>query len=237
MAQVVDSQGIEQRLASVRGAIDDAARRAGRDPGEVCLIAVSKMQPAEAISAAHAAGQRDFGENYVQELVAKAASLEGLAGLHWHAIGALQRNKVKDVARIAAAVHAVDRVELAVELRRRAEAAGRVVDALVEVGVAGEQHKAGCAPGDARAIVEALTGSPWVRAVGLMTVPPMTEDPEDARPHFRALAALRDELRQAGFEAMRELSMGMSADFAVAIEEGSTLVRVGTAIFGSRATR
>lgn len=224
------------RLAAVRGAIDAAAGGAGRDPASVRLIAVSKTQPVSAIAAAHAAGQRDFGENYAQELSSKADALRGLEGLRWHAIGALQRNKVRDVVRVATTVHAVDRVELAAELRRRAEAAQRAVEALIEVSVAGEEQKAGCAPEDARAIVEALTGGPWVRVVGLMAVPPLAEHPEASRPHFRALRVLRDELRARGHDGLVELSMGMSGDFAVAIEEGATMVRVGTAIFGARAT-
>jgi pyridoxal phosphate enzyme (YggS family) len=231
----MDVGGIAERLAAVRRAIDEATARAGRDPGSVRLIAVSKTQPAEAITAAYAAGQRDFGENYVQELTAKADALRGLQGLRWHAIGALQRNKVRDVARVATTVHAVDRIELATELRRRAEASQRVVEALVEVSVAGEAQKAGCTPADARAIVDALSGDPWVRVVGLMAVPPLAEDPEATRPHFRALRLLRDALRGDDHDALKELSMGMSGDFAVAIEEGATMVRVGTAIFGARA--
>jgi hypothetical protein len=233
----MDDGGIAQRLAEVRTAIAAAAVRAGRDPSEVLLVAVSKTQPAAAIAAAHAAGQRDFGENYVQELLAKATELAPLDGLRWHAIGALQRNKARDVARVAAVVHTIDRVELATELVRRAEAAGRTVDALIEVGIAGEEQKAGCRPEQARAIAHELARSSAVRPVGLMTVPPIADDPEETRPWFAALRTLRDELRDTGFPSLRELSMGMSSDYAVAIEEGATIVRVGTAIFGARSPR
>lgn len=218
-------------------AIEAAARSASRDPAGIRLVAVSKHQPAAAIAAAHAAGQRDFGENYVQELVGKAEELGSLEGLRWHAIGALQRNKVRDVARVAHVVHTVDRVELATELRRRAAAADRAVDVLIEVSIAGEEQKAGCAPAEVGRVLEALAADDRVHAVGLMAIPPLADDPEATRPHFRALRVLRDELRAAGHGELRELSMGMSADFAVAIEEGATLVRVGTAIFGARPAR
>lgn len=234
MEHPIDRDAIAGRLQQVRGAIDAAARAAGRDPAEVRLVAVSKHQPAAAIAAAHAAGQRDFGENYVQELVGKAAELAALDGVCWHAIGALQRNKVRDVVRVAHVVHTVDRVELATELRRRA---ARPIDVLIEVSIAGEAQKAGCAPSAVAGVLEALAGDPRVRAVGLMAIPPVADDPEATRPHFRALRLLRDTLRDAGHDAVRELSMGMSADFAVAIAEGATIVRVGTAIFGERPAR
>jgi pyridoxal phosphate enzyme (YggS family) len=225
---------VAENLARVRARIASAAAASARAPDSIRLLAVSKKKSAGDIRAAYAAGQRDFGENYVQELTAKADALSGLEGLRWHAIGALQRNKVRDVARVASVIHAIDRLELAAELRRRAEAAGRAVEALVEVSVAGEEQKAGCAPGDARAIVEALSGGPWVRVVGLMAVPPLAEDPEASRPHFRALRSLRDDLRAQGHDGVVELSMGMSGDFEIAIAEGATMVRVGTAIFGAR---
>jgi hypothetical protein len=228
-----DLDKVPSRLAEVKQRIEEATRKAGRAPGSARLVAVSKGKPAEAIRAAFAAGQRDFGENYAQELVAKAEALGDLAGLRWHAIGQLQRNKAKQVARVASVVHSVDRADLASELGRRAEAAARSVDVLIEVNIAGEATKSGCAPEEASAVLDAIAKAPSLRAVGLMTMAPFFDEPELARPTFAALRALRDKL--GGASALPELSMGMSHDFEVAIEEGATLVRVGTAIFGSRA--
>lgn len=223
---------IPERLADVKRRIEAAARAAGRSPDSVRLVAVSKTKPAEAIRAAYAAGQRDFGENYVQELTQKAEALSDLEGLRWHAIGQLQRNKVKPVARIASVVHVVDRAELATELSNRAAAASRTLDVLVEVNVAGEASKGGCAPDGVGALLEVISRAPSLRAIGLMTMPPFFDDPELARPAFTELRAIRD--RNGGALALPELSMGMSHDFEVAIAEGATLVRVGTAIFGAR---
>jgi pyridoxal phosphate enzyme (YggS family) len=216
------------RLAAVRARIDAAARAAGRDPSSVTLVAVSKTQPAEAIRAAYAAGQRDFGENYAQELVAKHAALADLDGLRWHFIGALQRNKAKDVAPRAHVIEAVDRLELARELDKRAAAAGRTLEVLLEVNVGGEASKSGAAPADVPALVDAVRALPRLALRGLMTIPPEVDDPADARPYFAALRALAQE------HGLAELSMGMSHDFEAAIAEGATLVRVGTAIFGAR---
>jgi pyridoxal phosphate enzyme (YggS family) len=227
------SDTIAGRLALVRAGLARAAERAGRDAKDVRLVAVSKKQPASAIVEAHAAGQRDFGENYVQELASKASSLAALEGIRWHAIGALQRNKAKDVVRFAHVIHTIDREELALEVAKRAAAIGRAIDVLVEVDLAGEDQKAGCAPGDVPALVSACAAAGLV-VVGLMAIPPASDDPEATRPHFARLRTLRDELLQRGHATVRELSMGMSHDFEVAIEEGATLVRVGTAIFGAR---
>lgn len=227
-----DSERIQARLAEVRAGIEAATQRAGRDPGSVRLVAVSKNKPAEAIRAAYAAGQRDFGENYAQELEEKAAALADLDGIRWHAIGQLQRNKAKVVARVARFVHAVDREELAVELGRRASAAGVMLEALVEVNVSGEASKGGCMPaalGELLGVIRRLEG---LRVVGLMTIPPASDEAEATRPVFAALRALRDE--HGGVAALPELSMGMTHDYPIAIAEGATMVRVGTAIFGSR---
>lgn len=222
---------IATRIAEVRRRIDEAAIRAGR-PGGVRLLAVSKTKPAEAIRAAYAAGQREFGENYAQELAQKAEALRDLDGLVWHFIGRLQRNKARQVAPLAQVVHTVDRAELAVELGKRAAAASVKLRVLVEVNVSGEASKGGCAPAEVAAVLEVIRAAPSLTAVGLMTIPPDTADPGDARPFFAALRALRDE--NGGAAALPELSMGMTHDFLVAIEEGSTIVRVGTAIFGAR---
>ncbi|WP_232380039.1 YggS family pyridoxal phosphate-dependent enzyme [Polyangium fumosum] len=227
-----DESTISARLAAVRARIDEAAIRAGRSPRAVRLVAVSKTKPPEAIRAAYAAGQRDFGENYVQELVQKATALADLPELRLHFIGALQRNKAKLAASVAAVIQTVDREELATELDRRAGALGRKLDVLLEVNVGGEESKAGCAPEALPALLEAARRAEHLRVVGLMAIPPFLDDPEAVRPFFARLRALRDTLEAPAL--LPELSMGMSHDFHVAIEEGATIVRVGTAIFGAR---
>jgi pyridoxal phosphate enzyme (YggS family) len=219
---------IASRLEQIRGRISAAALRARRDPASVRLVAVSKGQPSAAIREAFHIGQRAFGENYVQELVEKARELDDLDGLEWHAIGRLQRNKARDVARLASLVHAVDRADLAIELEKRALAAGRSFDVLIEVNVAGEASKGGCTPDEVGAVLDAIAPLTRVRPSGLMTIAPDVEDPEAVRPVFAALRELGVKHR------LKELSMGMSHDFEIAIEEGATIVRVGTAIFGPR---
>jgi pyridoxal phosphate enzyme (YggS family) len=223
---------IAARLGEVRRQVDEAAARAGR-AGQVQLLAVSKGKPPEAIRAAYAAGQRLFGENYAQELSEKAEALRDLPDIEWHFIGRLQRNKAKQVAPVARAVHTVDRPDLAAELGKRAAAAGVRLRVLVEVNVSGEASKGGCPPDALGAVLEAVRAAPALELAGLMTIPPDTEDPGEARPFFAALRALRD--AHGGAAALPELSMGMTHDFPVAIAEGATIVRVGTAIFGSRA--
>jgi pyridoxal phosphate enzyme (YggS family) len=199
-----------------------------RVPAGVTLVAVSKTQPAEAIREAYAAGQRDFGENYAQEWREKADALADLADLRWHFVGGLQTNKVKYLAGRVFLVHAVDREELARELSRRFAQKGAVARVLLEVNTGGEATKGGVAPGDAPALAAAVRALPGVDLRGLMCMPPPGDDP---RPHFRLLRALRDRL------GLAELSMGMSADWEIAIAEGATIVRVGTAIFGQRTAR
>jgi pyridoxal phosphate enzyme (YggS family) len=228
----VDVEGIAARLRAVRAQIAEAARRAGRAPEEVRLLAVSKTKPPEAIRAAYAAGQREFGENYVQELAHKAEALRDLDGIVWHFIGRLQRNKARDVARLGAIVEVVDREELARELDRRALAEGRRLDVMIEVHVGGEASKGGAEPEDVPALAALVRASAGLRLVGLMTIPPPVDHAEQARPSFAALRALRD--RCGGPAALPHLSMGMSSDYEVAIAEGATIVRVGTAIFGAR---
>jgi PLP dependent protein len=207
--------GVAERLAAVRAGI----------PAGVTLVAVSKTQPPDAIREAYAAGQRDFGENYAQAWRAKAEALADLADLRWHFIGGLQTNKVKYLAAKVAYVHTVDRVDLARELSRRFASAGSRARVFLEVNVAGEASKTGCAPPELPALHAAAVALPGLEVVGLMCIPPADDDP---RPHFQALRALRDDL------GLRELSMGMSADWRIAVEEGSTFVRIGTAIFGAR---
>lgn len=219
-------------LARVRADIAAAATACGRDPAGVTLVAVSKTRGPDDVRAAYAAGQRDFGENYVQELVAKAEALADLADLRWHFIGHLQTNKARAVAERAAVVHSADSERLVRELGRRAAAAGRTLGLLAQVNVAGEAQKSGCAPGELGAVLAAARESPGLSLRGLMTVPPAADDPEASRPWFAALRALRES--HGGASSLPELSMGMTHDLAVAVAEGATLVRVGTAIFGAR---
>lgn len=215
---------LEARLAAVEERISLAATRAGRMREDVTLVAVSKTHPPEVIKEAVAAGARAFGENYAQELIVKQAALARL-DVAWHFIGRLQRNKAKDVAGRVALIHAVDSLELARAIARRVTVPQ---DVLVQVNVAGEETKAGVAPDDLDALLDALAAVENVRVRGLMTMPPPVTDPNENRRHFRALAKL------AGTRGLADLSMGMSDDFEVAIEEGATIVRVGSAIFGAR---
>jgi pyridoxal phosphate enzyme (YggS family) len=219
---------IAERWRAVRARVDAACVKAGRAPADVTVVAVSKFHPPEAIAAAVAAGVRDLGENYAQELAAKQAALA--APVAWHYIGRLQRNKAKLVAGKVALIHAVDSAELAAELDRRAVA---VQPVLIAVNVAGEESKGGVAPADAAALVAAIDGLANLRCDGFMTMPPPVDDPEAARTHFAALRALRDALA-APARPLPLLSMGMSDDFEVAIAEGATHVRIGTSIFGPR---
>ncbi len=236
--------GFAARLAAVRGRIDAAARRAGRDPAAVRLVAVSKLQSPEAVAAALLAGQTCFGENYVQEAVAKQATLaahpdravqEAAARAEWHLIGPLQRNKARDAVRHFGLVHSVDRAELGEALARRAAAEGRTLPILVQVNISGEASKAGAAPDDVAPLVRALLDRPGLAVRGLMTIP-AAASPETARAPFDALRRLRDRLVAEGVPAaaLVELSMGMSDDFEPAVEAGATLVRIGTALFGAR---
>jgi pyridoxal phosphate enzyme (YggS family) len=226
---------IPGRLAEVRNRIADAAGRAGRKPEDVRLIAVSKTHPIEAVQAAAAAGQIDFGENKVQEALQKIAQSADTR-LRWHLIGHLQSNKARKAAAAVGAIHAIDSVELLTRVDQAASAAGRTVDVLIQVDLALEDTKHGAPISEVPAIVAAAAGCTAARLTGLMLLPPLAENPEDARPWFGRLRALRDELVDAGTPAdrLRELSMGMSHDFEVAIAEGATMVRVGTAIFGER---
>ncbi len=224
---------ITSRLELVRERMRAAAEAAGRAPESVRLIAVSKGQPSAAIREAYAAGQRDFGENYVQELCRKAEELSALGELSWHMLGHLQRNKVKLVVAHASFLHSLDSEALALELDKRRS--GAPLPVLIEVAIAGEAQKSGAAPSDLPRLIETVKRCAALDLRGLMCVPPLSEDPEDSRPHFERLRALRDEL--GGAEVFPELSMGMSADFEAAIAEGATLVRVGTAIFGARPAR
>jgi pyridoxal phosphate enzyme (YggS family) len=216
----------------VRGAITAAARKAGRDPASVRLVAVSKTVDLERIRAAIAAGQDLFGENYLQEAKDKIDVLGRQVG--WHLVGSLQSNKARGAVELFDLIHAVDRLKLAGALSAAAARLGQVQDVLIQVNQAGEATKSGVAPEAAPELLREVTRLPRLRVLGLMTMPPWFPDPEAARPYFRALRELRNQLRDLTGLPLAELSMGMSGDFAVAVEEGATLVRVGTAIFGTR---
>jgi pyridoxal phosphate enzyme (YggS family) len=226
---------IPGRLAEIRNRIADAAGRAGRLPESVRLIAVSKTHPIDAVRAAADAGQLDFGENKVQEALQKIAQSSDTR-LRWHLIGHLQSNKARKAAGAVQCIHAVDSVELLRKIDESALAAGRRIEVLVQVDLALEATKHGAAVAEVPGLFAAAAGCQAAAVVGLMLLPPVAENPEDARPWFARLRHLRDELAEGGVPAdrLRELSMGMSHDFAVAIEEGATMVRVGTAIFGQR---
>ena len=221
---------IAESWSAVRARVAAACEHAGRDPASVTIVAVSKMHPAAAVREAAAAGATDFGENYAQELAAKRAEVGG-EGIRWHFIGRLQRNKAKLIAGQVALVHAVDSVELATELGKRA--APTVQPILLAVNVAGEETKGGVTPAAAEGLARAIAQVAGVRLDGLMTMPPPDVDPV---PHFRALAELRARLADALGAPLPVLSMGMSGDYEAAIACGSTHVRIGTAIFGARQT-
>ena len=238
------------RLDEVRARIAVAAQQAGRDASSIRLIAVSKRQPAHAIRAAYARGQRDFGENYVQEIEQKSRDLFDLCDLRFHLIGHLQRNKVKLVVPLVSVIHTVDSVELAREISKRSsqadlplakhfaiagQAAIEDLPLLAEVNVGGEAQKSGCEPHELPAVLDAIEALPHVQLVGLMTVPPFTDNPADSRPYFDQLVALRD--AHGGAHRLPELSMGMTLDLEYAVAAGATIVRVGTAIFGERPPR
>lgn len=223
---------IAQNLAEIRAAIAAACRKVGRDPAEVRLVAVSKTVDAEGVRQAIAAGQDLFGENYLQEARDKIAVLGRQVG--WHLVGHLQTNKAKPAVELFDLIHAVDRIKLARALDAAAAALNKVQDVLIQVNQAGEDTKSGVAPEAAGELVKEVARLPHLRLMGLMTMPPWFADPEAARPYFRDLRELRDRLQDECSLLLAELSMGMSGDFAVAVEEGATLVRVGTAIFGQR---
>jgi hypothetical protein len=224
-------EGFQERLAAVRRRIETAAARSGRPSSAVTLVAVSKTMPAAAIREAVSAGVKILGENRVQEAREKIEALPGAA--EWHLIGHLQTNKAKLAVGLFDCIHSLDSVRLAQELGRHAEEAGRRLRCLVEVNLGEETQKSGVDAAEVRPLLEAARRLPQLSVQGLMTIPPFLPDPESVRLFFRRLRDLRDRLESEGW-TLPDLSMGMSHDFEVAIEEGATLVRIGTAIFGSR---
>lgn len=226
---------VAENIETIRTRIRAAAERVGRDPGSVRLVAVSKHQPLAAIREAMAAGQVIFGENYLQEAQEKVAALG--QGVAWHCIGHLQSNKARIAAEIFACIETIDRLKLAIALETRLAELGKTMPVLIQVNVGGEAQKAGIAPEKAGLLCRELQQFPHLRLQGLMTMPPFVENPEESRGCFRQLRLLGEELAVQGLLGLHgpvQLSMGMSGDFEVAIEEGATLVRVGTALFGER---
>jgi pyridoxal phosphate enzyme (YggS family) len=231
---VTDADGLEERIARIRDQIAAAASRSGRPVDGISIVAVCKTVGREHVDAAFAAGLRHFGENRVQEAAAKFATpLPGSATLHL--IGQLQTNKAKAASRLFGLIESVDRSGLVEALERAAASDGREMPVLVQVNVAGEEQKAGCAPEQAERLIASIRATAFLRLRGLMTIAPLVQDPEEVRPVFRRLRVLRDDLQRRDPSLdLPILSMGMSNDFAVAIEEGATHVRIGRAIFGDR---
>ena len=232
MSGTIDPSALAANLAAVRARVDAACRAAGRDPAGVSVLPVSKTFGAEAVRAAFALGERRFGENRVQEVREKAPLLADCA-LEWVIIGPLQTNKAKDVARLAHEVQTLDRIELAEALDHRLQLEGRAIDVLVQVKTSPEESKHGLAPEALPGQLAALRRFDTLRVVGLMTIATHTDDETEVRRCFRQLRELRDAMAAAGHDLPR-LSMGMSGDFALAIAEGATEVRIGSAIFGAR---
>jgi PLP dependent protein len=229
---------IAEKIARVREQVSKAVRRAGRDPNEVSLMAVTKTVAPDRIRKAYNAGIRVFGENRVQEFAGKSAALADLTGAEWHMIGHLQSNKSRAAAELFRGVDSVDSLRLLQRLNSAGEELGRKLPVLIEINIGGEAAKSGVAA-ESTELEQILTGAPqceFVQIQGLMTIPPYSEDPEQSRPFFRRMLALKDQIaaRKLPAISIETLSMGMSHDFEVAIEEGSTCVRIGTAIFGER---
>lgn len=237
MEALVAASALRRRWEAVRERLNAAVRAAGRDPAEVTLVAVSKLHPAEAIAVLAAAGQKDFGENYVQEALAKQETLAAdpaCADICWHCIGHVQSRKAKDVAGRFALVHTVDSLKLARELEKRQAPAGTRQAVCIQVNVGEETQKSGVSIKDLPALAEEVMGCPHLELQGLMCLPPVFDAGMAARPHFALLRELRDELRVRLGLPLPHLSMGMSGDYEAAVLEGATLVRIGTDIFGVR---
>ena len=227
---------LAERTAAVKEALAGAAKEAGRRPGDVTLVAVSKLHPASDVRALAESGQTEFGENYVQEALGKQDELAGLP-VNWHFIGGLQSNKAKYVAGNFTLVHSVDSSKLAQALHKKAASLGLVQDILLQVNIAGEVQKSGIPEQSLPQLAEEVLAMKGVRLVGLMTMPPFFDDPEGARPVFSRLRELRDGLETRLGMKLPHLSMGMTGDFIPAVQEGATLVRIGTRIFGERPPR
>lgn len=226
---------LKQRLQAVRERMDRTCEKCGRDPATVRLVAVSKTMPADRVAAAIEAGAAILGENYIQEAHEKVSALSRYP-VSWHFIGHLQTNKAKYAVRIFDMIHTLDRLKLARELNKQAAKIDKIQPVLVQVNISGEQSKSGIEPQETEKLLHAISPLEHIQVRGLMTMPPFFDQPEKARPFFKSLYTLSRQIAEAGIAgvSMDELSMGMSGDFEVAIEQGATLVRVGTAIFGER---
>ena len=225
---------VKENFIQVQNNIKKACEKAGRNPEEVTLIAVSKTKPVPMLEEAYEAGSRDFGENKVQEIMEKYPVLP--ADIRWHMIGHLQRNKVKDIIDKAALIHSVDSLRLAEEISSQAKKKQVEADILIEVNIAQEESKFGTSRAEALSLVEAAAGLPNIHVKGLMTIAPFVENPEDNRKYFRQIKELSVDIIEKNIDnvSMSVLSMGMTGDYMVAVEEGATMVRVGTGIFGER---
>ena len=225
---------IAENIAQIRDRINAACSRSGRNKESVHLIAVSKVKPAELVDAAFDAGQRLFGENYVQEFSDKVTQVK--KPVTWHFIGALQSNKVKYIKGKVAMIHSVDRLSLATEINKQWSKLDASIDILIQINIGNEESKSGCRPADVEALIREAAKLPYINIKGLMCLPPHDDDPECVRPYFTQMKQLSEQIAQLNIPGvtMDELSMGMSGDFEAAVEEGATLVRVGTAIFGAR---
>ncbi len=229
----ITDKEIEQNIARVKDRIANAATRAGREPGDITLVAVAKTHPVELIEQAVKHGISDIGENRAQELRDKAQKLKDLC--RWHFIGPIQKNKVKYLAQYASVVHSIDRMEIAEELQKRLDRLDKTMEVLIEVNIGDEQQKAGTGPKTIEPLIIGIERLDRLKLCGLMCIPPFLDDPEATRPYFIRMRQLAERLQGSGYENLTQLSMGMTADFEAAIEEGATIVRVGTAIFGPRA--
>lgn len=231
-APLSETAAIAGRYREIRGRADAACLRAGRSPGEVTVLGVTKTKPAATVRAAAEAGITDIGENYVQELLGKQRELGDI--VRWHYIGHLQRNKAKEIVPFVTMIHGVDSERLGAEISRQGEKLSRRVPVLLQVNTSGEASKFGIPPEEAIPLAGRLAELPGLELSGLMTIPAIFDDPEGVRPMFRMLRELRDRIREQRGLELPHLSMGMTGDFEVAIEEGATLVRIGTALFGGR---
>lgn len=224
---------IRERVEAIRRRIETAALKSGRSPEDIKLMAVTKRVDVERIREAIEAGVSIFGENYVQEAEGKVETLKGEA-IEWHFIGHLQRNKVKKAVRFFEMIHSIDSLRIVEEVNKRAKLMGKKMKVLIQVNLSGEESKSGISREGLEGLIRGIQGMENLHLLGLMTLPPYFEDPEAVRPYFRALRTLRDEMEERVGIGLKDLSMGMSHDFEVAIEEGATIVRIGSAIFGPR---
>ncbi len=225
---------IKKNVERIKEIIKDTAEKCGRDEKEIILLAASKTQPVEKLIQAYEAGIRYFGENKVQEGIKKIEALSGYKDIHWHMIGHLQTNKVKYAVRYYEMIHSIDRKSLIDELEKRAEKIDKIQDVLIEVNVGKEESKHGIHPENLKDLFEYLLQKQHIKVHGLMCIPPYFEDKEKVRPYFRKLRELKEQLETEFDVVLPHLSMGMSHDFDVAVEEGATIVRIGSAIFGER---